>query len=154
MKIMGMDHIALWITDFDRSVKFYEGVLGLKRSLTMSRYPEPSDAIRDLRFVVGDKDSTAGIHIFQSPFAAFRVSKTPAYLPTPEKSAICMDHFAMRVDVEFFQSIQARLENAGVKIDYHIFTSEKNPLYIPSRSIQFSDPDGYVLEFQCYELGV
>lgn len=149
MKLYRLDHVALWVTDLDRSLVFYTEVIGLEKILELSVYPNKGGPFRDVRLHVGGIEGT-GVHLFQSPFAAYQVTNSPVAHPTIDKSAICVDHFGFRVDTEFFERAKRNLEEQGYRLRYLEFKSER-PGFQPSRSIQFSDPDGYVFEFQCYD---
>lgn len=82
---------AYAVTDFDRALKFYQEVIGLKLSFAM---PE-CDGPRWAEFEVGD--------------AALCIGRTPDWKPSPDGCTVALE-------VDDFDSAIAKLREADVKI--------------------------------------
>lgn len=126
MDLEGIDHLAMSVTDVERSVLWYMDVLGFER-----RYEGMWDGIP----VFIGKGTTA-IALF--PLAA--KASGPSSSPAGPK----MLHLAFRAGGEGFQAAQGELRQRGIA-----FAFEDNGI---SHSIYFRDPDGHKLEITTYEL--
>ncbi len=124
--IEGIDHVALSVSDIDRSVAWYGQVLGLERWHEEAWGSEPA--------FVG-KGSTA------IAFFGARSEKSAAWIPLETPSFL---HLAFRADRKNFE--RAQKDFAERKIEY-VFQDHGI-----SHSIYFSDPDGHELEITTYEI--
>jgi catechol 2,3-dioxygenase-like lactoylglutathione lyase family enzyme len=119
IEVANVHHVNIDVRDVDRSVKFYEEVLGLKDG------PVPKSH-RPLRWVYAGE--TPIIHISQGG-----ADKGDA----PKDSEI-FQHVAFRVtDMD---AARERIENLG--IEHHLNANEKFSV----RQIFFDDPDGVTIE--------
>lgn len=121
-----IDHIALLVRDVERSVRWYQEVLGLERLYREVWGSFPA--------VVG-KGGTS--------LALFPVA-SPNPQPPPGRDTICMRHVAFRVNHDNFLAAQEALEHRGIPFSY-----QDHQL---AHSIYFEDPDGHQLEITTYEL--
>ncbi len=127
MNLEGLDHVALIVTDLERSRNWYRDVLGLER-----RYEEMWGDVPTFL----SKGST-GIALFPA--------KIPSPGPPPERgSAIVMSHVAFRADRENFLQAQHELKRRGIAFEFQDHGI--------AHSIYFSDPDGHRLEITTYEV--
>jgi len=119
IEVANVHHVNIDVRDVDRSVKFYEEVLGLKDG------PAPKTS-RPLHWVyAGDFPI---IHISQSG-----ADKGDA----PKNSEICQ-HIAFRITDH--DAAKQRIEKLG--IEYRLAANEKFSV----RQIFFDDPDGVTIE--------
>jgi catechol 2,3-dioxygenase-like lactoylglutathione lyase family enzyme len=122
----GLDHVAVAVTDVERSRSFYERVVGLARE-----HPE-----WDVPVVMAAQGS--GV-------ALFPADEHPSATPDgAEPPAIRILHIAFRLDREGFDAAHAALAEIGVETrfsDHDI-----------AHSIYFEDPDGHQLELTTYEV--
>ncbi|CAN5515375.1 VOC family protein [soil metagenome] len=125
MNLEGLDHIAISVSDVDRSVRWYVEVLGLERQHT--------DVWDGIPQFVG-KGAT-GIAIFPARESSAGSGKPPS----PG-----LRHFAFGADRANFLRAQRELKERG--IDFHF---EDHQI---AHSIYFRDPDGFKLEITTYEL--
>ncbi|MDQ3102776.1 MAG: VOC family protein [Actinomycetota bacterium] len=122
----GLDHVAVAVSDIQRSRSFYEGVLGLERVYPAWEMPVVLAA--------------AGTGV-----ALFPESVHPS--PTPndvEPPAVRILHIAFRVDRAGFEAARGELAAAGVEArfsDHEI-----------SHSLYLRDPDGHQIELTTYEV--
>ena len=124
-KIDQIDHVALTVQDVDRSIRWYQEVLGLER-----RYQEHWEIPAFL---------CAGT----TCLALFPTDTKEPKRP-PDKNTISMRHLAFRVDRGNFEKAQDELRRRGIEIRF-----EDHEI---SHSIYFFDPDGHELEITTYEL--
>ncbi len=120
----GIDHIALAVRDVERSVLWYQEVLGLERRFES---------------VWGNYPAVVGVGT--TSLALFPVkSADPA--PPPGRDVIAMRHFAFRVDRANFDAATTALKERGLTIEFQDHGA--------AHSIYFVDPDGHRIEITTY----
>ncbi len=127
MKLEGLDHCALIVTDLKQSTAWYQKVLGLER-----RHEEVWGNVPTFLC-----KGTTGVALFPATTAK------PAPRPEPG-TAIVMSHLAFRADRENFERAQQELKRQNIDFDFQDHEI--------ARSIYFSDPDGHRLEITTYEI--
>jgi glyoxylase I family protein len=126
IKVQGIDHVALSVTQLHRALKFYTEVLGLKESQREHQKPG-SEIFLDC--------GSSLVGLIQAE------EMQPAHLL--QGKGIGGDHFAFRVKSEDFDKIVAELKER----DVHIHFSKKRDR---SWSVYFEDPDGNKLEMTAW----
>ena len=124
MDLEGIDHVALSVTDVERSAKWYIEVLGFER-----RY---QDVWKGIPVFIGK--GTTAIALFQA-----EEPDGPAGDPGPR-----MLHLAFRASGEGFKTAQQELQSHGIPFQF-----EDHEV---SHSIYFRDPDGHKLEITTYDV--
>lgn len=125
-RLEGIDHVALTVRDVERSVRWYQEVLGLARL-----HQE----------VWGSFPAVVGIGT--TSLALFPVASHQPDGP-PGPGTLCVRHVAFRVDRRSFESARVELGARGIGLeiqDHQI-----------AHSIYFRDPDGHQLEITTYEI--
>jgi catechol 2,3-dioxygenase-like lactoylglutathione lyase family enzyme len=120
IKPLALDHISLTVRDLDRSLAFYEGLLGLER------LPRPEMSVAGVWLSIG----SAQVHLIVHDESRGNVGTTPtAVNPAAPHLAMAVADYDTTVTV---------LEEAGLTV-----------VGIGSRRGQcwVQDPDGYVIEF-------
>lgn len=125
VRIEQLDHVALTVSDLDRSVAWYRDVLGLERRRqdVWGRYPAMMCA------------GNTGVALFPSD--------KPGDTPDAVRGR-AMRHLAFRTNGMAFTEAQRELGSRNI-----VFTFEDHTI---SRSIYFRDPDGYEIELTTYEV--
>jgi catechol 2,3-dioxygenase-like lactoylglutathione lyase family enzyme len=119
-----LDHVAIAVTDVERSAAWYEDVLGLTRM--------HSDVWGGVPTVVA-----AG----NSGLALFPVQGSSPQ-PRPGRDVLTMRHVAFRTDAENYEGAKAVLTARGIS-----FVEQDHQI---ARSIYLSDPDGHEIEITTY----
>ena len=125
-QLEGIDHVALAVSDTERSAQWYMEVLGFERKHDEVWKADPIFLAK----------GTTGIALFQAEDGATLVSSKPNHLG--------MTHFAFRAHRGEFLSAQSELKKRGINFE---FRDHKI-----SHSIYFSDPDGIRLEITTYQV--
>jgi catechol 2,3-dioxygenase-like lactoylglutathione lyase family enzyme len=119
-----LDHVGLTVTDMDRSLGFYCGVLGLE---LLRRSAKDAAGLASAVLKVGDQE----INMFSDPaFAPVRRDDNPGRI----------DHFCLEVESATIDDVVGALHQAGVAI-------AKGPVRRrDGTSLFVSDPDGCRVE--------
>jgi catechol 2,3-dioxygenase-like lactoylglutathione lyase family enzyme len=120
--INDIDHVAIVVSDMDKAVEFYEGVLGLK-------------LIRDGRSQGGEKKTFLGTE--SGVLVALSEDKTRKH--TEERNTGGVNHIAFGVDD--LEKVSRLLAEKGVN-----FIEEKTAEDSTVTAYHFRDPDGLELE--------
>jgi len=122
-----IDHVALTVTDLEKSITWYQDVLGLER-----RYKEAWG------------DSPAMLCAGSTCVALFplRPAESPARTNDAAKPTIC--HLAFRTTYAELLEAEKILQERGM-----LFEFQNHGI---AHSIYFSDPDGHKLEITTYDL--
>ena len=134
IKIIGLDHIVLNVSDIDRSLKFYTEVLGL----TGERV-EPFRA---------GKVGFPSVRINASTIIDLFPSQAVPAKSAAEKSNGNLNHFCMVVGAENFAAVLDDLQ-------LHKIAVREGPVSRwgaqgQATSVYFFDPDGNEIEIRCY----
>ena len=126
----GINHLALVTTDMDRTVRFYQGVLGARLVATIG-----TPAFRHYFFEFGPEQTVA---FFEYRDAEIEPFAKPAGVP--DRRAVQFDHLSFNLpDEHALEALQQRLKEHGCEVtevvDHQIM-----------RSIYFTDPNGIALE--------
>jgi len=122
----GLDHVAIGVTDVERSQRFYEETLGLERVHEAWEMP-----------IVMAAEGT-GVAIFPKEL---HPSVTPDDVEAP---AVRILHIAFRVDRAGFDEARRALDEPGV----HARFSDHGI----SHSLYLHDPDGHLIELTTYDV--
>jgi catechol 2,3-dioxygenase-like lactoylglutathione lyase family enzyme len=123
--IAGIDHFVLTVASLDRTLDFYERVLGMKRSVTVGR---PASLLF----------GTQKINVHQRD----KTFEPKATLPTPGSADFCL------VSTWPIAAILERLAAEGVQPE--LGPVMRNGARGPMTSIYFRDPDGNLVEVSYY----
>jgi glyoxylase I family protein len=134
IKIIGLDHIVLNVSDIDRSLKFYTEVLGLT-----------GERVEQFR------DGNVGfpsVRINASTIIDLFPSKAGAAKPAAEKANGNLNHFCLVVGAENFAAVLDHLQQHKIAI-------REGPVSRwgaqgQATSVYFLDPDGNEIEIRCY----
>jgi len=125
-EIDGLDHVAITVSDMERSRKWYQEVLGME-----NYFPGQWGGVPAMMFA-----GSGGLALFPARQDA-RKSDSP-------QGAITIKHIAFRVTGANFVAAQARLTELGISFEFQDHDI--------SHSIYFDDPDDHQLELTTYEL--
>ena len=103
IKTMGIDHVVLWVSDLERSRKFYIDLLGMT--------------------VNHESDWQAFLWCGSDQVALFQPRDG-----AETKGGLELNHMALKMEPESYEATKARLEGAGVSV--HGRTGDPNCIYI------------------------
>ena len=112
IKTTGIDHVVLWVSDLAKSKAFYMDLLGMT--------------------VAHETDWQSFLWCGSDQVALFQ---TRGDMKT--NGGIELNHMALKMEPESYESTKARLEGVGVSV--HGRTGDPNCIY-------FDDPDGHGLQ--------
>ena len=125
MKLDGVHHIGVNVSNLDRAESFYTNILGFK---VIDRYQE------EIRHSLLDTGATK-IHLFESPDLEFDDAIT-------RLSEDGYAHMAFGINREQFPQVMAELKKHNITF--------RGPLILgKGESVHFKDPDGNHLEIRC-----
>ena len=126
IRVMGIDHVALSVSDLERSLKFYTEVLGLKISEREYQKPGVEYFLDCGTSLVGliQGDPKGDSHVLQD-------------------GGLGGNHFSFRVLTADFDRFAEEIKTLGITITY-LKKREK------SWSLYFLDPDGNKLEITAW----
>jgi len=154
-ELRGINHLALVSSDMERTVRFYEGVLGMPLVKTI----ELIGGGQHFFFDCGGGDCLAFFWFPDAPPAAPGVASAGA---RPDRGDLTsahgsMNHVAFDVPVDEIDGYVAALREAGVDCtevanhdDSELGISEEVHPGVFVRSIYFQDPDGILLELAAW----
>jgi catechol 2,3-dioxygenase-like lactoylglutathione lyase family enzyme len=125
LELEQLDHVALAVSDVERSIGWYSDVLGLER-----RHREWGN-------------TPAMMCVGTTCVALFEIGDEPVR-PPPGRDTVAMRHLAFRVDRANFERAQEELAGAGIDVSFQDHGS--------AESMYFRDPDGHLLEVTTYDL--
>ncbi len=126
VKLQHLDHIAITVTDMERSIRWYQEVLGMER-----------------RFADEWGDAPAMMMLGNSGVALFP-ARTSNPQKRPDNNTLAMRHFAFLATRADFEQAQEELRQRGIEFEFQDHTV--------SHSIYFEDPDGHEVEITTYEM--
>ena len=125
MKLDGVHHIGVNVSNLDRAESFYTNILGFK---VIDRYQE------EIRHSMLDTGATK-IHLFESPDLEFDDAIT-------RLSEDGYAHMAFGINRKQFPQVMAKLKKHNITF--------RGPLILgKGESVHFKDPDGNHLEIRC-----
>lgn len=122
----GLDHVAIGVVDVERSRRFYEEVVGLRRTHEEWDVPVVMSA------------NASGVAIFDREL---HPSPTPDDVEPP---AVRILHIAFRLDRAAFDTARSELDERRIETKF----SDHGLAH----SVYFDDPDGHRLELTTYEV--
>ena len=131
LPIEALDHVALTVSDPDRSMQWYQDILGFKPASMEGLKQGPPYLLR----------VAEGNYLNLFPADAVPVKSVP------DHSTVAMRHVAFRVTYESMASVQQALEERGLVVTGFDYGPRGRALFI-------SDPDGHQIELIGYAEGV
>jgi catechol 2,3-dioxygenase-like lactoylglutathione lyase family enzyme len=122
----GLDHVAIAVTDLERSRRFYEDVLGLEYVREVSNGPTVLAA------------GGSGLALFDKDL---HPSSTPDDVEAP---ALRILHIAFRLDRAGFDEASTALAEEGLETRFSD--------HVVCHSLYFDDPDGHQIELTTYDV--
>ena len=152
----GINHLALVCQDMQRTVDFYQGVLGMPLIKTIEL---PRGMGQHFFFDCAGGDCVAFFWFADAPAAAPGVA-SPSGFPGVGELATAhgsMNHVAFSVPRERIESLREQLIEHGIECtsifnhddsEYGVSAEVTDDVFV--RSVYFFDPDGILLEFACW----
>ncbi len=136
-RVKGLGEVSIRVKDLDAMHKFYEEVVGLE---VLRR----DESFVFFKVAEGYGGHTQNLALFDSTDRSFLENKSLGLNP----EATTLHHVALNVALDDFESEKLRLEGLGLKVNATVHE------WLHVRSMYFSDPEGNLLEFVCYDASV
>jgi catechol 2,3-dioxygenase-like lactoylglutathione lyase family enzyme len=122
-----IDHVALTVSDLEKSIAWYQEVLGLER-----RYQEAWG------------DCPAMLRVGSTCVALFPLRSAESPAPTNASAQPAMQHLAFRTTYADLLEAEKNLKERSIPFEFQDHGT--------AHSIYFADPDGHQLEITTYDL--
>jgi len=136
-RIKGLGEVSIRVKNLDAMHKFYEEVVGLE---VLRR----DESFVFFKIAEGYGGHTQNLALFDASNRMFLEAKSEQL--SLDQSTL--HHIALNISLEDFESEITRLEGLGLKVNATIHE------WLHVRSLYFSDPEGNLLEFVCYDASV
>jgi len=136
-RIKGLGEVSIRVKNLDAMTKFYEEVVGLD---VLRR----EDSFVFFKIAEGYAGHAQILALFDATDRYFLETKSEQLSP----DQTTLHHIALNISLEDFKTEKKRLEGLGVKVR----ATEHEWLHV--RSQYFTDPEGNLLEFVCYDESV
>jgi catechol-2,3-dioxygenase len=136
-RVKGLGEVSIRVKELDAMQKFYEDVVGLE---VLSR----EESYVFFKIAEGYGGHTQNLALFDASNRMFLENKSPQL----NSDQSTLHHIALNISLKDFESEKRRLESLGLKV---LATVHE---WIHVRSLYFSDPEGNLLEFVCYDASV
>src|SRR6266508_4654470 len=136
-RVKGLGEVSIRVRDLDAMQKFYEEVIGLE---VLRR----DESFVFFKIAEGYGGHTQNLALFEATNRWLLETKSEQLSP----AETTLHHIALNIALEDFESEKMRLESLGLKVDATIHE------WLHVRSLYFSDPEGNLLEFVCYDASV
>jgi catechol 2,3-dioxygenase-like lactoylglutathione lyase family enzyme len=136
-RIKGLGEVSIRVKDLDAMHRFYEDVVGLE---VLSR----EEDYVFFKIAEGYAGHTQNLALFDATNRMFLENKSLQL----NQEQTTLHHIALNISLADFESEQRRLEGLGLKV----LATEHAWIHV--RSLYFSDPEGNLLEFVCYDESV
>jgi catechol 2,3-dioxygenase-like lactoylglutathione lyase family enzyme len=163
-EIKGLSHVAIVVSDMQRTIDFYQGVLGFPLIKTLAL---PGNSGQHFFFDMGDGQSSLaffwfpvlrrvepGITVPKNNVGEFEASGEAVGNTTAVGS---LNHIAFNVDAGKILEYKAKLEASGIAVsrvihhyDNDVGFGDEPDETLWCSSIYFKDPDGILLEFSAW----
>ncbi len=136
-RIKGLGEVSIRVRDLDTMQQFYAEVIGLEVLRREESYVF-------FKIAEGYGGHTQNLALFDAGNLGFIETKAPQVEP----DTTTLHHIALNVAREDFETERKRLDDLGLRVE-----AVDHP-WLHVRSLYFSDPEGNLLEFVCYDESV
>ena len=136
-RVQGLGEVSLRVQDLDVMQQFYEDVVGLE---VLRR----DESFVFFKVAEGYGGHTQNLALFEAADRDFLGTKSPHLSP----DQTTLHHVALNISLEDYETERKRLVGLGLKVQ----ATEHAWLHV--RSLYFDDPEGNLLEFVCFDVGV
>ena len=136
-RIKGLGEVSIRVNNLDAMHTFYEEVVGLE---VLRR----EESFVFFKVAEGYGGHTQNLALFSANNRGFIEAKS---LHLSQEGST-LHHIALNIALEDYESEKKRLEGLGLKVNATVHE------WLHVRSMYFSDPEGNLLEFVCYDASV
>jgi catechol-2,3-dioxygenase len=136
-RIKGLGEVSIRVRNLDTMHKFYQEVVGLE---VLKR----EESFVFFKIAQGYRGHTQNLALFDASDRMFLEAKSEQL--SLDQSTL--HHIALNIALEDFETEKRRLEGLGLKVNATVHE------WLHVRSLYFSDPEGNLLEFVCYDASV
>jgi catechol 2,3-dioxygenase-like lactoylglutathione lyase family enzyme len=136
-RVKGLGEVSIRVNNLETMQKFYEEVVGLE-------VLERGEGFVFFKIAEGYAGHSQNLALFEASNRMFLENKSLEL--NSDRSTL--HHIALNIALEDFEAEKRRLKGLGLKV---IATVHE---WLHIRSMYFSDPEGNLLEFVCYDASV
>ena len=136
-RIKGLGEVSIRVNNLDAMQEFYEDVVGLE---VLRR----EESFVFFRIAEGYGGHSQNLALFDATNRGFLETKSLQL--SPEQTTL--HHIALNISLDDYDSEKRRLEGLGLSVE------ATDHAWLHVRSLYFSDPEGNLLEFVCYDEAV
>jgi catechol 2,3-dioxygenase-like lactoylglutathione lyase family enzyme len=136
-RVKGLGEVSIRVKDLDAMHKFYEKVVGLE---VLRR----DESFVFFKIADGYGGHSQNLALFAATNRDFLENKSPEL--NPEQTTL--HHIALNISLGDYETEKRRLEGLGLSV----LATEHAWIHV--RSLYFSDPEGNLLEFVCFDESV
>lgn len=133
-RVKGLGEASIRVNDLEEMQEFYEKVVGLE----VLRREESYVFFKVAEGYAGHTQNLALFDVHERTFLEAKSTQLSADQST-------LHHIALNIDLEDFDAEKKRLERLGLEV------RAVDHAWLHVRSLYFSDPEGNLLEFVCYD---
>ena len=145
-KINNMGHIALTVSDIERTIDFYQRVFGFKLTTKRTKEDLDCESFSEIVGVPGGRFFCAGFDAYGTVIEIVQYHREGRKEENRTQNYVGQVHLAFEADGDLEELYEHIKNNGAVMLSKGVITVTEGPLK-GVRSFHCEDPDGFAFEF-------